>query len=225
MCARYLVDDEAFDINEIINAAERNIRETGAVVHEGLHGDGSIVTSEHRAAGSYVAGSFRYGEIFPGTYAPVIDASQSATFMLWGFPSLMHGKQPHINARSETAGEKRTFNESMRSRRCLVPASGFYEWKTMSNKQKEKYEITLPDRASMYMAGIYSDDGRFAILTRAASPSVAGIHDRMPVILPEDLSEVWLSESPDLLEEAITEVILQHIPKVIKEPSQMSLFA
>jgi len=213
MCARYLVDDEAFDINEIIAAAENNIRET-ETAHGGTNGEAPVVSPR-----------FRYGEIFPGTYAPVIDSHQDARFMLWGFPSLMPGKQPHINARSETAAEKKTFGESMRSRRCLIPASGFYEWKTLGKKNKEKYEITLPDRTPMFMAGIYSGDGCFAILTREASPSIAGIHDRMPVILPKTLGGLWLTESPDVFMEALTEMQLRHIPKEKNESPQMSFFA
>ena len=212
MCARYLIDDEAFDINEIISAAERNIRETD--LSAGETGEKDPVWQN--------SGSV---EVFPGTYAPVINANFDACFMLWGFPSLMQGKQPHINARSETAAVKKTFGESMHSRRCLVPASGFYEWKTLGKKHKEKYEITLPDRVSMYMAGIYSEDGRFAILTRNASPSVAPIHDRMPVILPKTLGEVWLSESHDVFMEALTEMHLKHIPREGTKSQQMSLFS
>jgi len=212
MCARYLIDDEAFDINEIISAAERNIRETGL-------GAGA---SEETDPVWQKTGSV---EVFPGTYAPVINANHDARFMLWGFPSLMQGKQPHINARSETAAVKKTFCESMHSRRCLVPASGFYEWKNIGKKHKEKYEITLPNRVSMYMAGIYSEEGRFAILTRAASPSVASIHDRMPVILPKTLGEVWLNESHDVFMEALTEMHLRHIPRESTPPQQMTLFA
>jgi len=218
MCARYLIDDDSFDINEIINAAERNIKDRDLSTAGAADAD---PVWQRRTDGSE-PGSV---EVFPGTYAPVIDANNNAHFMLWGFPSLMHGKQPHINARSETAAVKKTFGESMHSRRCLVPASGFYEWKTVGKKQKEKYEITLPDRVSMYMAGIYSEDGRFAVLTRDASPSVAQIHDRMPVILPKALGELWLHESQNVFMEALTEMHLRHIPRDKPVSPQMSLFS
>jgi len=217
MCARYLVDDEAFDINEIISAAERNIRDNGQSA-AGVENTDPVWQGHKSGSESGCV------DVFPGTYAPVLDANNNAHFMLWGFPSLMHGKQPHINARSETAAVKKTFSESMHSRRCLVPASGFYEWKALGKKHKEKYEITLPNRSSMYMAGIYSEDGRFAILTREASPSVAQIHDRMPVILPKALGEVWLCESHDVFMEALTEMQLRHIPRERPVSPQLSLF-
>ena len=205
MCGRYLIDEEAFDLQEIIAAAEKNIQTKSA---------GTTLPAEH---------GFKSGEIFPGCIAPVIDANNETTFMLWGFPILMAGKRPHVNARSETAAESRTFSEAMAYRRCLVPASGYYEWKSLGKKHKEKYEFRLPDGTSMYMAGIYSADGKYAILTRDAAPAVAEIHDRMPVILPKSLGEVWLYESPDVIREALTDLCLQHIPKN-NESSQMSLF-
>jgi len=199
MCGRYLIDDEAFDLREIIAAAERN--------------------SQLNTAWS----SFKSGEIFPGSYAPVIASDNEPQFMLWGFPGMLAGKQPHINARSETAASKRTFSDAMASRRCLVPACGYYEWKAASKKQKERYEFTLPDRMPMYMAGIYTDD-KFAILTRAASPPVAHIHDRMPVIFDKSLGAAWLGNKPDVIYEALTELQTRHIPKTTEQQAQMDIF-
>jgi len=246
MCGRYLIDDEAFDIQEIIAAAERNAHIFGAAVGAGVSAATGNATSTCNAAGvnnvtsvsntsavsnatdygidSPVWPTFRSGEIFPGNVAPVLAAEREARFMLWGFPNLMPGKRPLINARSETAAVKRTFSDAMASRRCLVPASGYYEWKTIGKKHKEKYEFTLPDRETMYMAGIYSREGQFAILTRAASPSTSKIHDRMPVILPKILSDVWLSESADVILEALTELQSRHIPGKNEKAVQMSMF-
>ena len=226
MCGRYLIDDEAFDLREIIAAAERNahVLEAGASYAPGVN---NAVGVGNVAADSFedpVWPAFRSGEIFPGNVAPVIAAEREARFMLWGFPNLIVGKRPLINARSETAAVKRTFSDAMASRRCLVPASGYYEWKTIGKKHKEKYEFTLPDRETMYMAGIYSRANQFAILTRAASPSTGNIHDRMPVILPKTLGDVWLSESPDVILEALTELQSRHIPGKNEKAVQMSMF-
>jgi putative SOS response-associated peptidase YedK len=58
----------------------------------------------------------------------------------------------------------------------------------------------------MYMAGIYSEGGRFAVLTREASPSIIDIHDRMPVILPKSIIDVWLNESPEVMSEALSDL-------------------
>ena len=230
MCGRYLIDDEAFDIREIIAAAERNANDLR----------GGIAAGDRAAAGAGNAAgdrsitddgvttpplpAFRYGEVFPGSIAPIVTAGHGARFMLWGFPNLMAGKQPLINARSETAAEKRTFSDAMASRRCLVPASGYYEWKSLGKNRKEKYEFTLPGRTPMYMAGIYTQGNQFAILTRAASPSVACIHDRMPVILSKTQGGVWLNETMDVIREALTELQLRFIPGKDDRLVQMSMY-
>jgi len=221
MCGRFLLIDEAFDIRDIIAAAEKNSKLSQAGLSASPSG---LAANRADQAVSRAGLTFRSGEIFPGSIAPVIDAFHEARFMLWGFPSPIAGKPPLINARSESATEKRTFRDSMESRRCLVPASGYYEWKAVGKKQKEKYEFTLPDGTSMYMAGIYTKDDKFAILTRAASPSVIDVHDRMPVILSKSFGEVWLSESPDVINEALTEVYSRHIPRRDRQ-QQMSLFS
>ena len=76
----------------------------------------------------------------------------------------------------------------------------------------------------MYMAGIYTDD-KFAILTRAASPSVALIHDRMPVIFDKSLGAAWLGNEPDVIYQPLTELKTRHIPKITEQQAQMTLFS
>jgi putative SOS response-associated peptidase YedK len=73
----------------------------------------------------------------------------------------------------------------------LVPATGYYEWKTLANKRKEKYEFTLPGRRLLFMAGVYSESGEFAILTRDAAAEFAGVHERMPVIVARGAVGDW----------------------------------
>jgi putative SOS response-associated peptidase YedK len=168
--------------------------------------------------------SFKGGEILPSTVAPVITANKKIQYMKWGFPCSIANKAPHINARSETAMNSKTFGEAMTTRRCVVPASAFYEWKPTGKKSKTKYEITLPGRATMYMAGIYSEDGRFAVLTREASPSIIVIHTRMPVILPKSIIDVWLNESPDVMREALSDLRYAPILANRNQPEQLKLF-
>ena len=195
MCGRYYVEIDEKELGEIVSEAERNIAER----------EGRL---------------FRGGDVFPGMVAPVLSGN-GAEFMKWGFPDLA-GKRPLINARSETAAAARTFREAWADRRCLVPASGYYEWKTLGAKRKEKYAFTLPDGEMLYMAGIYSPSGQFAILTRDAAPMLAAIHDRMPVIIPKPLTEIWLRESPDAAREALTDLRVAAPPSA--EAAQMSLF-
>jgi putative SOS response-associated peptidase YedK len=202
MCGRFVVVISDAELREIVAAAEKSVRE-----HD----------ERQRTL-------FQGGEIFPDDSAPVLTVGREARFMTWGFPNLMAGERPHINARSESAAAVKTFRESMAERRCLVPASGYYEWKKTAAKRKIKYEFTLPDRTPLYMAGIYSPDGRFAILTRAAAPAIFEIHDRMPVILPKELLNVWLEETPEVMRDALTDLCFEPVPLKASHSEQLSLF-
>jgi putative SOS response-associated peptidase YedK len=203
MCGRYLVEISEEELNGIVAAAVKNV-------------------AEHSEQFSF---TFSGGEIFPGSIAPVITANNEVSFMTWGFPGIIAGRHPHINVRSETAVTSKTFGSAVAARRCLVPASAYYEWKTHDKKHKTKYEFTLPDQSPIYMAGIYSIDGRFAILTRVATPAIFEIHDRMPVIIPKSRIGIWLKESLNVLSEALTD--LQFVPASAsdKQSKQMSLFS
>jgi len=105
-----------------------------------------------------------------------------------------------INARSETAAEKPSFRAAMRYRRCLFPASGFYEWRRGPNKQKQPYWISPKDGGVLAFAGLWEtwsdrDGGEIdsgCILTTAANDTLAQIHDRMPVIIDPAEFARWL---------------------------------
>ena len=141
------------------------------------------------------------GEIRPGDTAPVICRSRSgkpAAFMMeWGW-RLDDGRRL-INIRSETAGEKAIFRESLRLRRCVVPASHYFEWERRGG-EKTKYAIGPSDGSPLFMAGLYRTDGNrttFAIMTREPAQNIAFIHDRMPVILSTEQAADWLDPSKD----------------------------
>jgi putative SOS response-associated peptidase YedK len=85
----------------------------------------------------------------------------------------------------------------------------YFEWKNTGDKRKEKYAFALPERGVMYLAGIYSKGGEFAILTREAAPELAEIHGRMPVIIPKELAPVWLRDTPEVAAEAVTDVVFE----------------
>ena len=134
------------------------------------------------------------GEIFPTDIVPIKTAPDRYLPMIWGFQSF--NKRLIINARSETALEKPMFKESMEIRRCLIPASGYYEWETI-DKKKQRYAF-YKDNALLFLAGCYrkekdSDLFRFVILTREASQNFRHIHDRMPVMIEEDKINDWLT--------------------------------
>jgi putative SOS response-associated peptidase YedK len=106
-----------------------------------------------------------------------------------------------INARAETLATTRTFREPFERRRCLVVADGFYEWKKVGD-ERQPYYIRLRSRRPFAFAGLWDrwkpkDGGApltsCAIVTCAPNGLMAPVHDRMPVIVPPDARELWLT--------------------------------
>lgn len=108
-----------------------------------------------------------------------------------------------INARAETVAEKPAFRAAVRARRCLVIADGFYEWQAGRGRTKRPYHIAAPDGQSLAFAGVWERWSRgdaapletCAIITTAATPDLAGIHHRMPAILPPADQDLWLDRT------------------------------
>jgi putative SOS response-associated peptidase YedK len=106
-----------------------------------------------------------------------------------------------INARSESLPDKPAFRKAVRFRRCIVPASGFFEWKP-EGSHKVPYYIRLSNGTPMGLAGVWeawkTPEGSFletfTILTTLANPLISPIHDRMPVILHPDAYGLWLDK-------------------------------
>jgi putative SOS response-associated peptidase YedK len=114
-----------------------------------------------------------------------------------------------INARSETIAEKPAFRDAFRSRRCLVPVDGFYEWQKTAGG-KEPYYIRFRDEHPFLIAGLWerwlSPVGEHietcTLITTGANELLRPIHDRMPVIIPKEEIDAWLNpkaEGPDAL--------------------------
>jgi len=105
-----------------------------------------------------------------------------------------------INARSETVVQKPAFKSAMKYRRCIVPCSGFYEWKRLDAKTKQPHHITVQGADAFGLAGLWerwqdpagNELETMAILTCAPNEMMADLHDRMPVILPPDVFDAWL---------------------------------
>lgn len=140
-----------------------------------------------------------------------------------------------INARSETVLQRRAFREPFLSRRCLVPADGFYEWEdapdpgSRAAKRKQPYWIHPVEGGILAMAGIWTTwtDGEglrhptFAILTRDAPEDLAWLHDRVPLILSPGSWEDWLARGtvPETLTEMIREAAHPHLKAHPVSPS------
>lgn len=105
-----------------------------------------------------------------------------------------------INARAETMAEKPAFRTAVRHQRCIVPASGYYEWHTGPGGKKRPHYITLASGEPMALAGLWStwmgpegeEIDTAALITVPANADLSHIHDRMPAILDGAESEAWL---------------------------------
>ena len=165
----------------------------------------------------YHAGEYKQGEIFPGDPAPAMMAKQeriTALPAVFGIPGFDKGKLI-INARSETVTEKPMFADSLKTRRVILPATGFYEWS--HDAKKVKYLFNVDGRRVLYLCGIYKIvDGkpRFVVLTRDANESMAEIHHRMPVIAAEDEVRPYLSSYTDALD-----IIHGTAPELTRQPA------
>ncbi len=107
-----------------------------------------------------------------------------------------------INARAETIAKKPAFRSAVRKRRCLVPASGFYEWTKDEDGKRLPWYISPAEGAELAFAGIWQNwekDGQpvstCAIVTTDASKTMSDIHHRMPVIVAEADWPLWLGEA------------------------------
>ncbi|MDT8336656.1 MAG: SOS response-associated peptidase [Candidatus Izemoplasmatales bacterium] len=144
----------------------------------------------------------------------------------WGYvPEYAHDdKKAIINARSETVDKLFSFKKSFQERRCVLIADGFFEWER-STSTKTPYRFALKNKKLFGFAGLWSvftdENGKktstTTIITTKANSLIAGIHDRMPVILDEELAKIWLD--PHIKDPvALKNVLLPY------EPEKMELY-
>jgi putative SOS response-associated peptidase YedK len=128
--------------------------------------------------------------------------------------------QHMINARAETLLEKPSFKQLVATRRCLVPADGFYEWRRDGNRKVPMW-IHLKSREPFAFAGLWDSwldrDTRselctFTIITTQANTLVRPIHDRMPVIYDREMGQQWLDPRSAVSSPMILAAILQPLP-------------
>ncbi len=109
-----------------------------------------------------------------------------------------------INARAESIAEKPPFRDPIQSKRCLVPADSFYEWRKLSGGRKIPYRIFLENEDLLFLAGIWDEwkqagkiKRTFSIITTTPNREMSELHDRMPVLLPDaEAQRLWLSPLP-----------------------------
>ena len=153
--------------------------------------------------------------ISPGTYNPVVvrNSPNEVVLMKWGLiPYWANGykiETGFINARSEGILDRASFKKPIRQQRCLIPATGFYEWKRLKLEAKEvkvPFYIEFKEHDLFSFAGIYDvwRDSKnheifsYAILTCLPNEMMQSIHNRMPVILKTEDEDRYLDKSTDI---------------------------
>jgi putative SOS response-associated peptidase YedK len=182
----------------------------------------SLVRSYQKTLASFVGDEIRrYHEVaFDHLLTPIITAVDSSNLHLysWGliapwvktFEEADEKRKGTVNCTSEERFTKSSWRDAAnKGQRCLIPVSGFYEWKHLDPKGKNKipYRISFKDQRIMSLAGLYSswknpETGEvfntYTILTTEANPLMAEIHNsgkRMPVVIPKEYERDWLSSN------------------------------
>src|SRR5215469_13604864 len=151
-----------------------------------------VITREYGSIEFYFMERFN---IAPTEFAQVIVVENGKLVcreMKWGIQTRFGML---TNTRAEST-DKKTFKESFEHCRCLVPATGFYEWK--KGKPAQPYFIVRASRDVFFFAGLYKDD-EFSIITKPSASFVRSIHDRMPIILAESQFDWWLTSPFDVI--------------------------
>ena len=185
------------------------------------------------------------GDMYPSDIAPVQAPNKYgnvAVFpMAWGFAHKSTPK-PLVNRRVETADSKPLWRDSWYRRRCVIPASWYYEWgypvyeedsRSMiehRNTKKAKFAIQTEGSDRTYIAGLYRYEEHsgmqvpmFSILTRESAGSVKDIHDRMPLILDTEDVKGWIRPDGNpciIAEKALTNMVFEKAVEYYKSPTE-----
>jgi putative SOS response-associated peptidase YedK len=177
MCGRYVITEDPSTLANYFKV-ERTVTDTFDVSYNVAPTDPVLAIAEHD--GIRQMGSFRWGLVphwAKDTKGPL-----------------------NINARAETVATKSSFRDSFRRKRCIVPATGFFEWEPKDRGRLPHY-IRLTGDRPMAFAGIWASwkdpmteqwMRSCSIITTTANDAVSAIHARMPVILPDDRWDIWL---------------------------------
>lgn len=204
MCTRFFMDTRSDELNDL--RAEAML--------SGLLG-------RFREAGRelLISGEARPSDVVP-VVAPDREGARAVFPMRWGFR--MQSGSLLVNARSETAAVKPTFRDPWKQRRCAVPASWYFEWEHFpvpggKTRTGDKFAIHPAGGPVTWLCGLYRIENGlpvFAVLTREPSEAVRAIHNRMPLILPQDMIDDWISpgqRAEDMLGYAVTDLVAERV--------------
>ncbi|SCU90015.1 LANO_0D07272g1_1 [Lachancea nothofagi CBS 11611] len=199
MCGRYALDCTAGEL-------EHRLTEIGL---------------EYQNTRQYTSGIQPSYNIAPTQTAPVYTHHKDLKDMKWGliphWVKDISKSQPYktFNARCENIATSKMWTAPSNYKRCVVPASGYYEWQT-KGKTKIPYYVTRRDREVMFMAGMYDyvpsqDLYTYTIITAPAPPNMEWLHMRMPVVLNDGSKEwdAWLDDSKTQWDETELQSVLQ----------------
>jgi len=162
------------------------------------------------------------------------EAKKALAVVSWGligpwltdFQEARASQSRAINARSESIHEKPTFRNAFRATRCLIPATGYYEWATALGKYspKQPFYISARDDNQLPIAGIWSSwrapNGEVietaSIITQEAQGELATIHSRMPVFMPQDRWDTWLNPRNTDVNELKSLMVVEHLESIVK---------
>ena len=151
------------------------------------------------------------------------NGTNTSSYFSWGIFPRWNSKtaryRPIINARAETVPNKITFSAAFQSRRCLIPATGYFEWSRMGENKKQPNLIYVEGRKCFAMAGLWEparkpdSHASCVIITRNAQNDISQIHSRMPLIINRENYKDWLtSKAPSEL-----------LPLILDSPAQITL--
>ena len=206
MCTRYALEKSLTGLKDIIEIAERSSLTTKFI--------------DTHAKPLITDGEVRPTDIVP-VIAPNSKGARSVFPMQWGFIG-RDKKRSIFNARYETASIKPTFKEAWRTHRCIIPASYYFEWEHFKSpdgrvKTGDKYAIQPNGSTITWLCGLYNIENGypvFVILTKEPTENLRQIHDRMPLMLPEDKVDEWINPSSnpeELIHFALSDVVAEKI--------------
>ena len=206
MCGRYASFREAQDLADAFDVAE--VADDAAAVHPSFN---VAPTDQVRVI------------VERGEGTPRREMHSARWGLVPGFASDLKIGARLINARVESVAEKNAFAKSLRTRRCIVPADGYYEWRKNPDGSKTPHFIHRADAAPLAFAGLYafwrdpakdeSDPARWllstTILTQPAREQLTGVHDREPVVLRRKAVASWLDPAVTAPDEALAAIAPQ----------------
>ena len=186
MCGRFV---GAFNAEILIDEMSEALPLANMTI--ALVDDGQLFAPNYNTAPTHTVPILRHEDS-----VVVVDPMQWGLVPSWSKDPTVGSKM--INARSETITEKPSFRQSVPSRRCIIPMSGFYEWDRTDPKRKVPYFVTREDGRLMLVAGIWTPspalEGRhtFSLITRESVDDLSHIHSRSPVEFHADDALEWM---------------------------------